>query len=107
MQRIKKSINDSEKEMSTLQNVPSAYSGSHDKLMAIFNNCKSLYEIIENPMLYYYDYNSEWNKRYENFDKSVSELTDFMKQCKNYESFNDIYQQCVKDTLEQSKITTN
>ena len=39
--------------------------------------------------------------------KSVSELTDFMKQCKNYESFNDIYQQCVKDTLEQSKITTN
>lgn len=107
MKRIKKSINDSEKEMSTLQNVPSAYSGSYDKLMAIFNNCKSLYEIIENPMLYYYDYNSEWNKRYENFDKSVSELTDFMKQCKNYESFNDIYQQCVKDTLEQSKITTN
>ena len=107
MQRIKKSINDSEKEMSTLQNVPSAYSGSYDKLMAIFNNCKSLYEIIENPMLYYYDYNSEWNKRYENFDKSVSKLTDFMKQCKNYESFNDIYQQCVKDTLEQSKITTN
>ena len=57
--------------------------------------------------IFYYDYNSEWNKRYENFDKSVSELTDFMKQCKNYESFNDIYQQCVKDTLEQSKITTN
>lgn len=53
MQRIKKSINDSEQEISILQNVPSAYSGCYDKIVAVFNGCKSLYEIIENPMLYY------------------------------------------------------
>ena len=60
--------------------------------MAIFNNCKSLYEIIENPMLYYYDYNSEWNKRYENFDKKkeIELIKDYFKLKKevnkNYDS---------------------
>lgn len=97
---IKDELMQMEKDFAVLQNAPSKYVSAYVHIQQMFDDAKKLYNIIENPMMYYSSYSIKMNTLYTSLNDTEKLLTDYMKMCDYYDDFDSIFQKSLADIID-------